>query len=125
MKAYLINVFDVITMPFQDIDCLAYEDDQGNMVTLPSSYQYIIWIIKHCYNSYCTLEGNPIDDDWKTIVAEQYNEYCLSPAYAATTLPSPPLVTSGVSPSSPHQAHDAISEFKKGIKHDSGSFSIY
>jgi hypothetical protein len=87
----------------------------------------MLWIIKH-YDSYHTLDGDPIGDRWKTVTADQYDEYCLSQDYAGVALvPSPPQVSSGiVSPASttPH-ARDAVFKFKKGIKRDSEFFLVY
>jgi hypothetical protein len=57
-KAFLVDIYNILAMPFHDIERLDYVDDQGNEILLPSGYQYMLQIIKH-YNSYCTS-----DDDW-------------------------------------------------------------
>jgi hypothetical protein len=80
-KAFLVDIYDVLAMPFHDIDRLEYVDDQGKVVMLPNGYRYMIRIIKH-YDSYRTADGDPIGDNWKTVTADQYNEYHLSADYA-------------------------------------------
>jgi hypothetical protein len=71
-KAFLVDIYDIRSMPFQDIEQLDYVDDQGNEILLPSGYQYMLQIIKH-YDSYHTLDGDPISDEWKTVTADQYD----------------------------------------------------
>lgn len=45
---HIIDIYDVLAMPFQDINLLEYVDGKGNTVILPSGYQYmVVWIIKH------------------------------------------------------------------------------
>ena len=124
-KAFLVDIYDILAMPFHDIDRLDYLDDQGNEVPLPTGYQYMLRIIKH-YDLFCTAEGDPIGDDWKTVTADQYDEYRLSADYAGVASVSSHSLPSGstTSPSTP-RVRDAVFEFKKGIKRDSGSFLVY
>jgi hypothetical protein len=94
-KAFLVDIYDILAMPFHDIERLDYVDNQGNEILLPSSYQYMLQIIKH-YDLYRTLDGDPIGDEWKTVTAHQYDEYCLSQDYAGVaSLSSSPQVSSG------------------------------
>jgi hypothetical protein len=127
-RAFLVNMYDVLAMLFHDIDWLDYVDDQGKEIMLPNGYRYMIRIIKH-YDSYRTADGDPISDDWKSVTANQYNEYRLSADYAnvsslSSSSPVPPSGTIMPSPSA-SRTRDAVFDFKKGIKHDSGSFLMY
>jgi len=114
-KAFLVDIYDVLAMPFHDIDRLEYVDDQGKVVMLPNGYRYMIRIIKH-YDSYRTADGDPIGDNWKTVTADQYDEYRLSADYAnvsSLSSSSPVLPSSGtVTPSSSASCtRDAVFDF--------------
>jgi hypothetical protein len=84
-KAFLVDIYDILAMPFHDIKRLAYVDDQGNEILLPSGYQYMLRIIKH-YDSYRTSDGDPIGDEWTTVTADQYDDYRLSADYAGVAV---------------------------------------
>jgi hypothetical protein len=77
-RAFLNDIYDVLTMPFQDIARLDYEGDNGKLTLLPAGYQYMIRILKH-FDAQRTLEGIPIGDEWKLVTAAEYDEYRLSP----------------------------------------------
>jgi hypothetical protein len=126
-KAFIVDIYDILAMPFHYIEWLGYVDDQGNTIMLPNGYRYMVWIIKH-YNSYCTADGDPISDDWKTVTADQFNEYHLSADYAnvSSLSGSSPVPSGTVMPSpSASRTRDAVFDFKKGIKRDLGSFLVY
>jgi hypothetical protein len=38
-EAFLVNIYNILAMPFHDIKRLDYVDNQGNEILLPSSYQ--------------------------------------------------------------------------------------
>jgi hypothetical protein len=37
-KAFLVDIYDILAMPFHDIELLDYVDDQGNEIMLPNGY---------------------------------------------------------------------------------------
>jgi len=84
-KAFLMDIYDILVMPFHDIERLDYVDAQGNEILLPSGYQYMLRIIKH-YDSYRTADGDPIGDAWTTVTADQYDDYRLSADYAGVAV---------------------------------------
>lgn len=96
---FIIDIYyDVLPMPFHDIlELLAYEEGKGKQLSgvvslTTSGYWFMIWIIKKHYDLFCTGEGDPVvADNWTSIMAEQYDTYCLSLAYATTSLPTPSL----------------------------------
>jgi len=71
---YIKDIRDVIVMPFEDIDSLVYTNDMGNEINLEKPFKWMIRVIKH-YHLYRISEGNPIDDDWTSITADEYDDY--------------------------------------------------
>ena len=60
-----------------------------------------------------------IGDSWTSITPEEFNEYRINPALISGTRSSTTTATL------PTRTRDPIAEFKKGIKRDSNSFSVY
>jgi hypothetical protein len=70
-----------------------------------------------------------IGDEWKTVTADQYDEYHFSQDYAGVALLSscPQVSSHTVAPaaSTAPRARVLVFEFKRGIKCDSRSFLVY
>ena len=73
-KHGIIVADDVHWMDNDVIKTLTYDDDQGNEMPLPKSYQFLIIILQHYY-VHCKNEGQPIGDDWLTINANEFNKF--------------------------------------------------
>jgi hypothetical protein len=108
-KACYFNIYDILAMLPHEIELLDYEDDHGRLVKLPNAYKSKLRAIKH-YDSYQTLEGNPIGDDWKSVTANQYDKYRISATYAATPNDAPFHPKDCPGPSSFHHAISNVQE---------------
>jgi hypothetical protein len=88
----------------------------------------------HLFKSYCIHrkdQGNPIGDNWTGITHEDVNDYRIGPDYTLHSLcqPSTTSTATALAPSTPpvtsQRIRDPIADFKKGIKRDSSSFTVY
>ena len=124
-KDGLLDIADVVSLPFEDIGNLTYIDDQGDERKLVRRYTSLL----HAFKSYFLHrrnQGNPIGEKWTDITYETITIFRLGPDYPLVT--SPPPTALAPSPSPPltsQRIRDPIADFKKGIKRDSSSFSVY
>jgi hypothetical protein len=81
-QASIMEMDNVLSMPYDDILELSYVDDQGDEVALGKGDKYRLQIIKY-YHLHRTAAGDPIED-WLTFTCEQYHEYRISADYDAT-----------------------------------------
>jgi hypothetical protein len=114
------DIHHVITMTQDNIDALEYEDDTQVLVTVPSP----AWTLLRIFNTYHVYryeEGDPIGDDWTSITAQEFNDFCIGP-YPAIINSSPSAYVrrraNATSLSTTPRPHDPVADFKKGIKPD-------
>ena len=69
----IIEIGDVLSMPYDDILDLAYTDNQGNKIPVGKCDTYRLRIIKY-YHLHRITTGDPIED-WLSLTWEAYNEY--------------------------------------------------
>ena len=123
-QAGIIEIGDVLSMPYDDIPDMMYTDDQGDEVPVGKGDKYRLRIIKY-YHHHRISVGDPIED-WLTLTREEYHAYRVSKDYDATLKDSrAPGVNRPSSSLTSQWTHDPIAEFKKGIHHDALSFLVY
>ena len=114
------NIHHVITMMQDDIDALEYEDDTQVLVTMPSPARTLLRIF-NAYHVYRYEEGDPIGDDWTSIMAQEFNDFRIGP-YPVIINPSPSGYVrrraNATSTSTTPRPRDPVADFKKGIKRD-------
>ena len=81
-QAGIVEIGDVLSVPFDDILDLTYTDNHGNEVPVGKSDTYRLRIIKY-YHHHRSSAGNPIED-WLTLTQEEYHVYRVSKDYGAT-----------------------------------------
>jgi hypothetical protein len=69
----IVEIGNVLTMPYGNILDLTYCDDQGNEHLVGKGDKYRLWIIKY-YHHYWITAGDPIED-WLTLTQEEHHEY--------------------------------------------------
>jgi hypothetical protein len=117
------DIHTVITMTDAEIKDLKYDDKNGNEVMID---RHTIWKLLSIFIHYYMhrmSKGNPIGNDWTAITAEDYNNFRISD-YLLITRPFN-IATSPMMPLRGQRIRDPIADFKKGIKRDSSSFSVY
>ena len=67
-------IHDILDAPHEDIESLTYMDDQGNVIPLPLSYHFLVYIFI-LYSKHHQKEGDPIGDKWATICAQEFNNF--------------------------------------------------
>jgi hypothetical protein len=73
---------------------------------------------------YRVAQDNPIGDNWNEIAREEFNTYCVGPSFNGTIFGNPSVNNPGTSAASSTHAHDAVADFKRGIKRDLSQFPI-
>ena len=68
-EAGIVEIGDVLSMPYDDILDLTYTDDQGNEVPVGRGDKYRLRIIKF-YHLHRITAGDPIEN-WLTLTREQ------------------------------------------------------
>ena len=71
-EADIVEIGDVLSMPYDDILDLTYTDDQGNQASVGRGDKYRLRIIKF-YHLHQITAGDPIEN-WLTLTREQYQE---------------------------------------------------
>ena len=126
LQAGIVEIGDVLSMPYDDILVLTYRDDKGDEHPVAKGDKYRLRIIKYYHHHRITV-GDPIED-WLALTREEYHEYRVSKDYDDTLkdsqAPSAGRSSSSSSVPSP-RVRDPIAEFKKGIRRDALSFAVY
>jgi hypothetical protein len=73
-KAGYMDIHQVITMTQDEIDALTYEDASQMVVNILVPAQSYLLILK-AYHVYQHKEGNPICDDWTSIMVEEFDTF--------------------------------------------------
>jgi hypothetical protein len=81
-QAGIVEIGDILSMPYNNILDLTYLDDQVNEHLVGKGDKYRLRIIKYYHHHQITV-GNPIED-WLTLTWEEYHEYCVSKGYNNT-----------------------------------------
>jgi hypothetical protein len=68
------DICDVITMMQNDIDALEYENDNQELVSMPSPARNLLRIF-NSYHVYRYEDSDPIGDDWASITPQEFNEF--------------------------------------------------
>ena len=114
------DIHHVITMTQDDINALEYEDDNQELVAVPSPARNLLRVF-NSYHVYRYEEGDPIGDAWATITAQEFNEFHVG-VYTVIINPSPAGYArrraSATSTSTTPRPRDPVADFKKGIKRD-------
>jgi len=112
------NIWDLVTLWDEDIELLTYDkSDKEKDVPLGRAHQSLLHIFCH-YCDHQTHTGNPIGDNWTSVSADDFNDYCIGPDYAVirctgSALPAP----TGNSTSQPVRTTPSpVENFKHGIK---------
>jgi hypothetical protein len=119
----LLDIVDVINLPFDQIDKLTYIDDQRDERTLVRHYTILLHVFKS-YFLHRRAQGNPIGDKWTDITYKNIADFRVGPDYPlAASIAHPPTALT------PHRRVN-VSEIplpisRRGIKRDSSSFSVY
>jgi hypothetical protein len=116
----LLDIADVVSLPFEHIGNLTYIDDQGNERKLVLGCKSLL----HCFKSYYLhrrAQGNPIGDKWTDITYEDLTVFRIGPDYPLATPPTPTTLTP---PLTRQRTRDPIVERKKSIKRDSSILSV-
>ena len=123
-QAGIVEIGDVLSMPYDDITDLTYLDDQGTELVVPQGDCARLRIIKYLHQ-HRIAAGDPIND-WTTLTRDDDNSYRVGKDYDDTLKDSqaPAVRRSSSSVASP-QTRDPIAEFKKGIQRDALSFAVY
>jgi hypothetical protein len=123
-QAGIVEIGDVLSMPYDDILDLTYIDNQGDEVPVGKGDKYRLRIIKF-YHLHRITAGDPIED-WLALTPDEYHEYGVSKDYDATLqgsqTPGPNRPSSSLTS---QRTCDPIAEFKKGIRRDALSFLVY
>jgi hypothetical protein len=112
-KDDLLDIADVVSLPFEHIGNLTYIDDQGDERKLVRRYT----ITLHLFKSYCIHrrnQGNPIGDNWTGITYEDVYDYRVGPDYRPAS--TPPTPTTLTPPSTRKRIRDPIADFKKSVR---------
>jgi hypothetical protein len=114
------DIRHIITMTRDDINALEYKADTQVLIAMPSPARTLLQIF-NAYHVYRYEEGDPIGDDWTSIMAQEFNDFCIGP-YPVIINPSPSgyvqQQANTTSMSTTPCPRDPVADFKKGIKWD-------
>jgi hypothetical protein len=115
-KEDLLDITDVLILPFEDIEKLTYLDDQGDKRNLVRRYTFALHLLKS-YFLHRQAQGNPIGDNWTGITHEDVHNYRVGPDYTLVSVSHPPTALASLATSQCFR--DPIADFKKSVKRDS------
>ena len=112
----ITTMWDLLGMTYDDIDTLAYTDDQGDTIEATKGDRGKLRCLK-CYNLHRSNKGDLIiDQDWNTLTAGEFNDYHIGMLYNSTQLDKTGATsTAATSRLTSTYVRDAMSKFKKGI----------
>jgi hypothetical protein len=121
------DIRQVITMTQAKIDALTHPDSTNAAISVPVPALSFLWVLK-VYHVYRHEEGDPIGDDWTSIMVEAFDTFRVED-YNVITLTSPlgytPCRSGGAPPIATPHHRDPVADFKKGIKHDPTLFLTF
>ncbi len=94
------DIWTLATLHNSDIESLTYyKNENEKNIPLQMAHKNLLHIFFHHYCNHRALIGTPIGDDWTVISADDFNDYCMGPDYAAicngSVIPPP---TAGATP---------------------------
>jgi hypothetical protein len=107
-------------MTQDDINALEYEADTQALITVRSPARTLLRIF-NMYHVYRYEEGDPIGDDWTSLMAQEFNEFHIGPYTSIINPLSSAYVrqwANATSMSTTLRPCDPVADFKKGIKQD-------
>jgi hypothetical protein len=84
------DIYQLLTMSYDDINALTYPDASGNDIPLPFYSKVQIRILK-AYHLHRDEQGDPIGDAWTSITTEEFNEFHVGPVYNLMTMSMKPV----------------------------------
>jgi len=118
------DIVTMLSLNATDIDSLTYDKSETEKdIPLPQNQRSLLHIFKqyivHWYNI-----GDPIEDNWMSISAADFDRYRTSPEYQLITMGAntqSPVVT----PRSSKPSHSPVDNFKRGLKCDPSLFMLF
>jgi len=94
------DIWALVTLSNADIESLTYyKNENEKNIPLEMAHKNLLCIFFHHYCNHRAHIGTPIGDDWTVISADDFNDYCMGPDYAAicngSVIPPP---TAGATP---------------------------
>jgi hypothetical protein len=109
----------IVDAPQVDIDALTYKDCQGNnVVHLPKNHKYMILLLKSYHWLTCSAWGNHIGNDWKSLTAQDFDDFVEQRGFEPASLRQVPSIqsTTPIKPKEATIAHETPSKALIALK---------